>query len=46
MGRVVLTDHAWPDVTIWMAATSWSVAMFVGGLTIFLTYEDRLAEQL
>jgi ABC-2 type transport system permease protein len=38
--------QAWPDVTIWMAAISWSVAMFVGGLTVFLTYEDRFAEQL
>jgi hypothetical protein len=29
-----------------MAATGWGVAMFLAGLTIFLTYEDRLAEQL
>ena len=38
--------QTWPDVTIWMAATGWGVAMFLAGLMIFLTYEDRLAEQL
>jgi ABC-2 type transport system permease protein len=36
----------WPDVTIWLAAAGWGVAMFVGGLMIFLSFEDRLAEQL
>ena len=38
--------QAWPDLTIWLAAAGWGIAMFVGGLMIFLTYEDRLAEQL
>lgn len=38
--------QAWPDVTVWMAAVAWSVTMFVGGLTIFLSFEDRFAEQL
>jgi lipopolysaccharide transport system permease protein len=38
--------QVWPDAAIWMAAASWTVAAFVSGLTIFLSYEDRLAEQL
>lgn len=38
--------QTWPDVSIWIAATAWGVLMFLGGLTIFLAYEDRLAEQL
>ena len=38
--------QAWPDLTIWLAAAGWGIAMFVVGLMIFLTYEDRLAEQL
>jgi ABC-2 type transport system permease protein len=38
--------QAWPDLTVWMAAAAWSVTVFVGGLTIFLSFEDRFAEQL
>lgn len=42
----VFYHRAWPDVSIWMAALAWSLAAFVGGLTLFLTFEDRFAEQL
>jgi ABC-type polysaccharide/polyol phosphate export permease len=38
--------QAWPTLTVWLAAAGWGLAMFVGGLMIFLTFEDRLAEQL
>ena len=38
--------QAWPHLTIWLAAAGWGLAMFVGGLMIFHTFEDRLAEQL
>lgn len=38
--------QVWPDLTVWLAAAGWGLAMFVGGLMIFLTFEDRLAEQL
>jgi ABC-2 type transport system permease protein len=42
----VFYHQSWPDVAIWVAAVAWSVAVFIGGLTLFLTYEDRFAEQL
>jgi ABC-2 type transport system permease protein len=38
--------QSWPDPTVWIAAIVWAVVAFVGGLTIFLSFEDRLAEQL
>ena len=38
--------QAWPSVTIWMMALAWSAVTVLGGLTIFLSHEDRLAEQL
>ena len=38
--------QAWPSLTVWLAAAAWSITMFVCGLTIFLTFEDRFAEQL
>jgi ABC-type polysaccharide/polyol phosphate export permease len=38
--------QTWPDPAIWITAIAWSVVMFLGGLTVFLTYEDRLAERL
>jgi ABC-2 type transport system permease protein len=42
----VFYHQAWPDVAIWVAAVAWSVAVFIGGLTLFLTFEDRFAEQV
>jgi ABC-2 type transport system permease protein len=42
----VFYHRAWPDMSIWVAAVAWSVGAFIGGLTLFLTYEDRFAEQL
>lgn len=44
--HAIFYQQTWPDVTVWMAAVAWSVTMFVGGLTIFLSFEDRFAEQL
>lgn len=38
--------QAWPDVSVWFAAVVWSLPMFVVGLAVFLSYEDRFAEQL
>jgi ABC-type polysaccharide/polyol phosphate export permease len=38
--------QAWPSVEIWMTALAWSIVSVLGGLTIFLSHEDRLAEQL
>jgi homopolymeric O-antigen transport system permease protein len=38
--------QAWPSPAIWLAAIAWSVVMLWIGLTVFLKYEDRLAEQL
>jgi len=38
--------QAWPALPIWLAAIGWSVVMLWVGLTVFLKYEDRLAEQL
>src|SRR5262245_9819402 len=37
--------QAWPSITIWMMALAWSAVTVLGGLTIFLSHEDRLAEQ-
>jgi ABC-2 type transport system permease protein len=38
--------QTWPSGAVWAAATAWSLLAFFGGLTLFLSYEDRLAEQL
>jgi len=38
--------QTWPSMAIWMMALAWSVVTVLGGLTIFLSHEDRLAEQL
>ena len=42
----IFYHRVWPDLTIWVVAVAWSLAAIVGGLTLFLTYEDRFAEQL
>lgn len=42
----IFYHHAWPDIAVWTTALAWSVTMFVGGITIFLSFEDRFAEQL
>lgn len=38
--------QVWPDVWVWTAALIWSLVFFVAGLTTFLSFEDRFAEQL
>ena len=38
--------QVWPDVWVWTAAVLWSLVFFVAGLTTFLSFEDRFAEQL
>jgi ABC-type polysaccharide/polyol phosphate export permease len=38
--------QAWPGPAIWTTAAVWSVVVFLGGLLVFLRFEDRLAEQL
>jgi homopolymeric O-antigen transport system permease protein len=42
----IFYHQAWPSVWVWTAALVWSVPIFVGGLTMFLSFEDRFAEQL
>jgi ABC-2 type transport system permease protein len=42
----VFYRQAWPGPWIWTAALAWSIPVFVGGLAIFLSFEDRFAEQL
>lgn len=36
----------WPDLTLWLMATAYGVGVFLVGVAIVLTFEDRLAEQL
>ena len=36
----------WPDASIWIAAVAWSLAMLVSGVSVFLSLENRLAEQV
>ena len=38
--------QVWPDVWVWTAAVLWSLRVFRRGLTTFLSFEDRFAEQL
>lgn len=38
--------QVWPDWPIWALATVYGVGMFVCGLSVFVTYEDTLAEQV
>jgi ABC-type polysaccharide/polyol phosphate export permease len=38
--------QVWPDVWVWTSALIWSLVFFVAGLAIFLSFEDRFAEQL
>jgi lipopolysaccharide transport system permease protein len=38
--------RVWPDASIWAAAVSWSAAAFIGGVSIFLSFEDRFAEHV
>jgi ABC-type polysaccharide/polyol phosphate export permease len=38
--------RVWSDVSIWAAAVAWSLATFIGGVSIFLTFEDRFAEHV
>jgi ABC-type polysaccharide/polyol phosphate export permease len=35
-----------PDLPVWLAALSYSTGMFVLGASLFVTYEDHLAEQV
>ena len=35
-----------PDAAVWLTALSYSTGMFVLGASLFVTYEDRLAEQV
>jgi ABC-type polysaccharide/polyol phosphate export permease len=42
----VFYHQAWPAMTVWTAATAWSVVMFLIGFTLFITFEERLAEHL
>ena len=42
----IFYHHAWPGPWVWVAALAWSLPVFVGGLAIFLSFEDRFAEQL
>jgi ABC-2 type transport system permease protein len=42
----VFYHHALPDASVWAAAFAWSTATFVGGVSLFLTYEDRFAEHV
>jgi lipopolysaccharide transport system permease protein len=38
--------RVWSDVSIWAAAIAWSAAMFIGGVSMFLSFEDRFAEHV
>ncbi len=35
-----------PDLAVWLAAGSYGVGMFVLGASLFVSTEDRLAEQV
>jgi ABC-type polysaccharide/polyol phosphate export permease len=37
---------AWPSAPTWVAALAWTTAAFVGGVTVFLSFEDRLVEHV
>ena len=36
----------WPDLTLWLMAITYGVGVFLVGVAIAVTFEDRLAEQL
>jgi len=42
----IFYQQAWPGAATWLAAIAWSVPTFLIGLAIFLSFEDRFAEQL
>jgi ABC-2 type transport system permease protein len=42
----IFYHRVWPDGSIWAAATAWSAATFIGGVSLFLSYEDRFAEHV
>jgi hypothetical protein len=35
-----------PDLAVWLTAVSYAAGMFVLGSSLFVTYEDQLAEQV
>ena len=36
----------WPDLAVTLVALVYGLGMFVCGLSVFLAYEDRFAEQV
>jgi ABC-2 type transport system permease protein len=42
----VFYHHIWPDASVWTAAVAWSAATFIGGVSLFLSYEDHFAEHV
>lgn len=42
----ILHYQVWPDWSVWLLATAYGIGMFVAGLSVFVTYEDSLAEQV
>jgi lipopolysaccharide transport system permease protein len=38
--------QVWPDWSVCLLATAYGIGMFVAGLSVFVTYEDMLAEQV
>jgi lipopolysaccharide transport system permease protein len=38
--------RAWPEAAVWAAAVSWSATAFIGGVSVFLSFEDRFAENV
>jgi homopolymeric O-antigen transport system permease protein len=38
--------RVWPDGSIWAAGVSWASAAFIGGVSVFLSFEDRFAENV
>jgi ABC-2 type transport system permease protein len=42
----VFYHRIWSDASVWAAAIAWSAASFIGGVSIFLSYEDRFAENV
>jgi ABC-type polysaccharide/polyol phosphate export permease len=39
-------DRRWPDGSVWTLATLYAVAALACGIRLFVSYEDRFAEQL
>ena len=42
----IFSEGRTPDLAVWLAALSYSAGMFVLGASMFVTYEDYLAEQV